>query len=438
MALGGGNFTFQNKVLPGSYINVVSAAAAIAQAQERGYTAMALPLNWGADDKIITITVEDFLKNSRKILGYAYAADEMKGLRDLFRNASVLYLYKLTSGGEKASCDLAEAVCCGTRGNDLKIVVTANVDVSGAYDVSTYLETTLVDVQTVTEMSELVANDFVAFKTDATLVETAGMNLAGGTNGTVDGASHQTFLDKIESFTNTNAIGAVTTDETVKSLYTAFTKRLRDNVGVKFQTVLYKNPSDYEGMVDVKNKVVNIREDESEASLVYWTTGAVASCAVNASNTNKIYDGEYEVEASYTQAELEQAIKAGEFTLHQVGSDIRVLKDINSLVTTTADKGEIFKSNQTIRVVDQIATDIARIFNTKYLGVTPNDADGRTGLWNDIVNHHQKLLRIRAIENFSSKDVAVEQGETKQSVVVTDNITVVNAMEQLYMTVTVS
>ncbi len=436
MALGGGNFTFQNKVLPGAYINVVSAASVSTEAQERGYTAMALPLNWGADDKIITITAADFLKNSRKILGYAYTADEMKGLRDLFLNASVLYLYKLTSGGEKASCELAEAVCCGARGNDLKIVVTANVDTEGAYDVSTYLETTLVDTQTVTETAELVANDFVVFKTDATLKETAGMNLTGGTNGTVDGASHQAFLDKIESFADINAIGLVSKEDTVKSLYIAFTKRLRDSVGVKFQMVLYNSASDYEGVVNVKNKVLD--SEESESSLVYWVTGVIAACAVNASNTNKIYNGEYEVEASYTQTELEQAIKKGEFTLHQVGSDIRVLKDINSLVTTTADKGEIFKSNQVIRVVDQIATDIARIFNNKYLGVAPNDADGRTGLWNDIVNHHQNLLRIRAIENFESKDVTVEQGETKQSVVVTDNITVVNAMEQLYMTVTVS
>ena len=434
MALGGGNFTLQNKVLPGSYINVVSAASVNTEAQERGYTAMALPLNWGADDKIITITAEDFLKNCRNTLGYAYTAEEMKGLRDLFRNASVLYLYKLTSGGEKASCDFAEAVCCGTRGNDIRITVTSNVDVSGAYDIKTYLETTLVDSQTVTKASELEDNDFVVFKKEATLTETAGMELSGGTNGTITGESHQAFLDKLENYTNINAIGAVTKEDTVKELYAAFTRRLRDSVGVKFQMVLYKSPSDYEGVYNVKTSV----EGDPEESLVYWVTGIAASCAINKSNTNKIYDGEYEVKADYTQAELENAVKAGEFVLHQVGSEIRVLDDINSLVTVTEDKGEIFKSNQTIRVVDQIATDIARIFNTRYLGVTPNDDDGRTGLWNDIVNHHNNLMRIRAIENFSSGDVTVEQGETKRSVVVSDNITVVNAMEQLYMTVTVS
>ena len=167
-------------------------------------------------------------------------------------------------------------------------------------------------------------------------------------------------------------------------------------------------------------------------------TGIVAGTAVNASATNKIYDGEYTVEVDYTQAQLEKAIKAGEFTLHQVGSDIRVLTDINSLVTTTANKGDIFKDNQTIRVCDQIATDIANLFVTKYLGVVPNDASGRTSLWADIVKHHEDLQDIRAIEDFSDEDVTVEQGDTKKSVVVTDTITVVNTMEKLYMTVYVA
>lgn len=434
MSLGGGNFTLQNKVLPGSYINVVSAASVISEAQERSYTAMALPLNWGADDKIMTITAEDFLKNSRNALGYDYTAPEMKGLRDLFKNASVLYLYKLTSGGEKASCDIAEALYCGTRGNDIRITVTNNVDVSGAFNVSTYLDSALVDTQTVTSTAELEDNDFVTFKDGTSLTATAGIQLSGGTNGTVDGASHQAFLDKIESYTYINAIGVVSKEETVKSLYTAFTKRLRDSVGVKFQTVIYNYPADYEGIVNVKNSV----DGADEESLVYWVTGVIAACAINKSNTNKIYDGEYVVKADYTQTELEQAIKAGEFTLHQVGADIRVLTDINSLVTVTEDKGEIFKSNQTIRVADQIVTDIARIFNTKYLGMTKNDADGHTGFWNDIVSYFKKLLRIRAIEDFSSTDVVVEHGGGKKSVVVTTIITVVNTMEQLYMTVTVS
>lgn len=135
---------------------------------------------------------------------------------------------------------------------------------------------------------------------------------------------------------------------------------------------------------------------------------------------------------------MKKAIKAGEFTLHKVGSDIRVLEDINTMVTTSDTRSDIFKDNQTVRVMDQIANDIAVLFNTKYLGIVPNDAAGRISLWSDIVKHHEQLQEIRAIENFSDSDVTVAQGDTKKSVVVSDAVTVVNAMNKLYMTVTVA
>ncbi|MBQ3565907.1 MAG: hypothetical protein IJA12_01890 [Oscillospiraceae bacterium] len=117
---------------------------------------------------------------------------------------------------------------------------------------------------------------------------------------------------------------------------------------------------------------------------------------------------------------------------------MRVLTDINSLVTISDTKGKVFKSNQTIRVIDQIANDIAVIFNDNYLGTVPNDSAGRSALWNDIVTHHDSLMTARAIQDFTSKDITVSQGEDATSVVVTDAVTPVCAMEKLYMTVTVS
>ena len=436
MALGGGTFLTQNKVLPGAYINFISVATASANMSDRGYAAMGLELDWGQEGKIFEVTNGDFQKNSMKIFGHSYADDAMKGLRDLFKNVTTLFAYRLNGGGAKAANTFATALYSGTRGNDIKIAVQANVDDNSKFDVQTWLDGVLMDTQTVAKAAELVANDYVAFKTDASLTVTAATALTGGTNGTSNAAAHQAFLDKVESYPAINAIGYVGTETAVKSLYAAFAKRMRDEVGVKFQAVIYQQAADYEGVINVKNKVLD--EGADEASMVYWTLGVAAGTAVNASATNKIYDGEFTVDVDYTQAQLESAIKAGEFTLHQVGSDVRVLTDINSLVTTTANKGDIFKDNQTIRVCDQIATDIANLFVTKYLGVVPNDASGRTSLWADIVKHHENMQSIRAIENFTDEDVAVDQGETKKSVVVTDNITVVNTMEKLYMTVYVA
>lgn len=436
MALGGGTFLTQNKVLPGTYINFISVATASATLGDRGFAAIGLELDWGQEGKIFEVTNGDFQKNSMKIFGHSFADAAMKGLRDLFKNVTTLYCYRLNGGGVKAANTFATALYSGTRGNDIKIAIQANVDDNSKFDVQTWIDGSMVDSQTVAKASDLVANAYVSFKTDAVLKVTAATTMTGGTNGTASAAAHQAFLDKIESYPAINAIGYVGTEVVIKNLYASFAKRMRDEVGVKFQVVLYAIAADYEGCINVKNKVLD--DGANEASMVYWTLGAAARTAVNASATNKIYDGEYTVEVDYTQAQLEAAIKAGEFTFHQVGDKVRVLSDINSLVTTTANKGDIFKDNQTVRVCDQIATDIANLFVTKYLGVVPNDASGRTSLWADIVKHHEDLQDIRAIEDFSDEDVTVEQGDTKKSVVVTDTVTVVNTMEKLYMTVYVA
>ncbi len=434
MALGGGSFITQNKELPGAYINFVSAASASAQLSDRGIVTMPLELDWGEEGTIFEITGEDFQKNSQKLLGYAYDSEKLKGLRDLFMGAKTMYAYRLNGGGEKASNAYASAKYSGVRGNDLKIVIQANADVENAFDVATYLGTVKVDSQTVTEAAALSDNDYVVFKKDASLEETAATPLTGGTNKAVDGTAHQAYLDLIEAYSY-NTMGVVTEDDVTKKLYIAFNKRLRDEMGIKFQLVLHRAQADYMGVINVANETSD--SGWSAASLVYWVTGAEAGCAVNKSCQNKKYDGEFSVDTNFTQNRLKQAVKNGEFILHNVNADIRVLEDINSMVTTTDDCGAVFKDNQTIRVIDQLGNDDAVLFNTKYLGVVPNNASGRVSLWSDLVKIRQQLQDLGAIENFSDSDVAVVQGDTKKSVVVTGSITVVNAMGKLYMTVTV-
>ena len=355
----------------------------------------------------------------------------MKGLRDLFMGARTLYAYRLNSGGEKATSIYATAKYSGTRGNDLKIVIQANVDEETKFDVSTYLDTTLVDIQTVSSSAELTDNEYVTFLGDAILELTASTPLTGGTNSTVDGASYQSYLDKIESYTY-NIMAVDTTEETIKKLYVAFVKRLREEFGIKFQLVVHNSSADYMGVINVKNKTMDI--GYSESSLVYWVAGAEAGCEVNKSCQNKKYDGEFTVDTNYTQNQLIEAIKAGEFVLHRVNADIRVLEDINSMVTTSEEQGDIFKENQVIRVIDQLGNDDAVLFNEKYLGAVPNDDAGRTALWSDLKQIREALQTLGAIENFDEENLTVEQGENKKSVVVTGVIEVVVAMGKLYMT----
>lgn len=436
MALGGGTWVTQNKILPGAYINVISVEKASVNLSDRGYVALPMELDWCPDETIFEVTQEDFQKDSLRIFGYDYTSDKLKGLRDLFKNATVLYAYKLNKGA-KASNDYATAKYSGTRGNDIKIVIAANIDESSKFDVTTYLGTTEVDSQIAVESAaDLVNNDFVDFKSDAELQAIAGVNLTGGTNGNaVTGTEHQAFLNKIESYIY-NTLGCLSTEETVKGLYSEFTKRMRDEVGAKIQLVAYNVDADYEGVISVTNKVLD--PGELESSLVYWVLGIEGGCAVNKSNSNKKYNGEFTINAEYTQTQLKNCIKEGKLVLHKVGDEIKVLSDINTLITYTKEKGQDFSSNQVMRVVDQIAIDDAILFNTKYLGEFPNDASGRISLWNDLCDIDKKLQKLRAIENFNTEDVTVEKGEIKKSVVVNQKVQPTVAMEQMYMTTVVA
>ncbi|MDX5710631.1 phage tail sheath family protein, partial [Clostridioides difficile] len=398
MALGGGTFVTQNKVLPGSYINFVSATRATSSLSDRGIVAMPLELDWGIDEEVFQVTSDDFEKYSTKYFGYDYTHEKLKGLRDLFKNIRLGYFYKLNKG-VKASCSIATARCSGIRGNDLKVIVTTNIDDNAKFDVVTLLDNKKVDTQIAKVITELQDNDYVTWKKEATLEATAGLTFTNGTNGeAVTGTEYQAFLDKIESY-SFNALGCLATTAEIKSLFVEFTKRMRDKVGAKFQTVLYKkNDADYEGVVSVENKIKDTGLLES--SLIYWTTGAIAGCDINKSNTNKRYDGEFDVDVNYTQIHLEEALKTGKFIFHKVGDEVHVLEDINTFVSFTDEKNDDFSSNQSVRVLDQIANDIATLFNTKYLGEVPNDKSGRISFWNDVVKHHEQLQNMRAIEDF--------------------------------------
>lgn len=435
--LGGGTFTSQNKVLPGAYINFVSAASSSATLSDRGYVAFPLQLDWGTDGEIFTVTVEDFQKNSLKIFGYPYTSAKLKGLRDLFLYAKTCYFYKL-NGGVKAANAYATAKYKGIRGNDLKTVIAVNADDNEKFDVATYLDTALVDIQIVATAADLVASDYVDPTKTATLAVTAGTTLAGGTNGeAVTGTDYQTFLTKIESY-SFNILGCLSSSAEVIALFAAFTKRMRNDVGVKFQTVVYQTAVNYEGVINLQNAITDITTDFPANSLVYWLSGIEAACVVNRDNTNKTYNGEFTVDVNYSQLALASGIQAGKLMFHKVGDTIRILNDINSLTAFTEDKNSDFSSNQVIRVLDQVGNDIASLFNTKYLGNIQNNKSGRISLWSDIVTYFNSLLAIGAIDEFEAADITVAQGTTKDSVVVDCPITPISAMKKLYMVITVN
>ena len=254
--------------------------------------------------------------------------------------------------------------------------------------------------------------------------------------GTDEALTATDALDALEAY-EFNILAAYTDTAEEASTYTSRVKSWREDSGKNCQAVVYNQASpEHEAIINLASTVTTAGAPAH--ALVAWVAGAEAGCAINASCTNMLYDGEYEVDVAKTQSELEDCLKNGKFVFHNVFGEVRTLEDINSLTKFTETKTEDFKYNQVIRVFDQIVNDVAKLFNTRYLGKVANNKSGREGLWGDIVKHHKELETLQAIENFESSMLKVEQGTTKRSVHVTDVISVAGTMSHLYLDMLIS
>ena len=422
----GGTFTTYNKVLPGAYINFVSKVRASSPLGERGIVALPLKLSWGKTGQIININAEDFQKKATELLGYHYLDPNLKPLREVFKYSKEVKLFRLGSG-DKASANIGNLTITakypGARGNAFAVKIVANLN--DTFSIITLLENREVYFETVNSILDLTTGDnpYLDYEGEGDLTVTAGLSLTGGTDNSVTNSEYTKFLElvEVESF---NVLACDSTDDTVKGLFESFTKRLRDDEGVKFVTVLHDySKADYEGVISVKN----------EPEFLYWIAGATAGAEVNESLTNKVYNGGYTTSQKFTTTELKNSVQAGEFALYDDGQGLRVLKDINSFTSFENNKNSDFSHNQVIRVLDSLANDIAGVFNNQFLGKQQNDATGRDIFKSEIINYVQTLQSLGAVENFSAADVAVKKGTEKGDVVVDLSVQPVSAMDKLYM-----
>ena len=448
MAFGGGTFVTQNKKLPGAYINVVSTPRATATVSDRGVAAIMLPLTAQNAGKVISLTAMEYLQDADKFLGENLPQTTIDALDELFCHAVSAYVYNNYYGdGAKAVATITLNGTTTTGGTISITGGTTTVSTLGDINVGSNTLENLFTIKVNGESKAWTASDVIPANAtieltainsgalqagDKTALEGSGFTVVDGTS-TIPQQTMGQQLKALEPY-DFNCIACYTDEGDEVDDFCSQIELWRDTVGKKCVGVVYNQEDpDYEGIINVVNSVSD--STAPDYALVAWVTGVQSGCEVNASVQNTKYDGKWDVVCDKSQTELEDCLNAGQFVFHLAYGDVVVLDDINSLVTTTVDKGDDFKSNQTIRVVDQIANDIAKLFCTKYLGKIPNDADGRVSLWGDIVKHHQQLNDIRAITDFESEDVVVSQGDTRKDVYVEDSITPVNAMSKLYMVI---
>ncbi|RJX40060.1 phage tail sheath protein [Paenibacillus pinisoli] len=437
--MAGGTWVDQNKVRPGVYINFKSAPKPLGALGESGITSMALTLPWGAPKEVMAIEAGDDI---RARLGVDLTDSSVLLLREALKQAKTVLLYRLNSG-TKSSATIgsltATAKYGGTLGNDLNIVIQKNVDDENLFDVYTILRGAEVDKQTAADAAGLKNNSYVDFSGIGSLTATAGAALEGGTDGTVTNQDHMEYMTAIELH-DLNTIAYTGTDVALKGVYTAFVRRLRETEGKKLQLVLENDvAADYEGVISVKNGVVlSDGTTLTAAQATAWVAAATAAAPVNQSLTYSAYDGAVDASPRYTNTQIVAALQAGEFVFTSNQGRAVVEQDINTLTSFTPDKGKAFGKNRVIRVLDTIANDVQRIFESFYIGKVGNNADGRALLGAEIINYLQTLQGLNAIDEFDSQsDISVAEGRDSDSVVVTLHIKPVDAVEKIYISVEV-
>lgn len=438
--MAGGTWEAQNKVRPGAYINFRSEGVQGIEFGERGTVALPLVLPWGQEQEVLTINSAD-INSLFPLLGFALVDPELLLLKETFKGARTVLLYRVNSG-TKATATIGEQLTVtarysGTRGNDITIVVQQNIVDETKYDVKTLIDGREHDVQVAGDIEELEDNDFVQFGGSGSFTATAGTALEGGANGDATSVEYAEFLSKVEAY-SMNVICYPGTDEGIKELFKNFTIRLRDEEGIKIQCVLEDVQADYEGSISVLNGVIlNDGTELAAEKAVAFVAGASAGSRINQSLTYSRYPGAVGVNERLSHSEIVSALQDGQIVFVPRDNGVVIEQDINTLVTFTPEKNKIFSKNRPLRTLDQLNNDVRRLIEDRYLGKVSNNEEGRSLVKNDILKQLQVYEALSALTNVRQEDVEVSIGNEIDAVVATIAAQPVDSMEKFYIEVVV-
>lgn len=445
--MAGGTWTAQNKVRPGVYIRFQSKQELGFTIGSRGTVAICEPLSWGPVGVLTEIRAGD---DPTPYIGYPMTAPQAKFLQQIFLGsnrtdgASRVLLYRPTAtSSAQASAEIAPLTVTakypGVRGNDITVAIVADPDNEDSFFVNTIVDGTIVDQQSAETADTLTANDWVTFSGTGALTANAGTPLTSGADGTVAATAYSTFLTALEPY-RFDILIYDGSDAATLSAMSSFVQRMCEDNGQYCQLVAsFTTGPDTKYDIDVQTgAVLNDGTTLTKQQMCWWVGGVEAGAQVNESLTYAVHPEAVAPSPVMTGAQIETALQSGQLVLSADFDVVHIEQDINSLTTFTLDNGEVFHKNRTMRVCNAIANDIYQQFSTNYLGVINNNDIGRGLFKQAVVKYLNDLQAQQAIQNFTADDVEVLPGDDIDSIVVNLAIQVVDAIEKIYLTVTVS
>lgn len=445
--MAGGTWTTQNKVRPGVYIRFTTNRALGLTVGERGVVTICEPMSWGPVGEVMTVANGD---DMTPYTGYDITNEKNRFLREIFRGTNrtspptTLYLYRpAATSSAKATVTTgtltATAKYPGVRGNDITIVVTEDVDNEGSFFVSTVVDGEIQDQQSAETVADLVPNDWVDWSGTGALTATVGAPLTSGADGTVAASAYSDYLEAIEPY-KFDVIIYDGSDSTVQDSMVGFVNRLADENGQYTQLVAANlTAPDSRFVINVMSGVTLADGTTlTPQQVTWWAGGATAGAQFNESLTYATYPTAVAVSPLLTNNQIISALQSGQFILVADFDEVHVEQDIDSLTTYTTDIGVVYKKNRIIRLCNTIANDTYQQFSQNYIGAVNNNDAGRARFKAAIVGYLYQIQDAEGIQNFDPEDVEVLPGIDIDAIVVNVAFYAVDAVEKIYMTVSVS
>lgn len=454
----------ENKSRPGVYQRHVNSGASAPVGSQDGICAIPIQASWGPLGKVLTNSNAGDLTRNYGIgtYGAGYTVPAAAAMFD--GGASVVYTYRLGTGGKQATLSLAEGLTATAKyPGTLKISlsVQSKIGDSTKKQLRVYAETTLVEsfdfvADSANEGANLVAatanSAYITVTGEAATVPTlavASGALTGGENPTVANSDYSAAFSAFENrYYNVIALD-VNDDEsmTLSLLLQAYLENAYKLGKMAIAVVGEKSTVAFETRLSHAAafndcKVVCLgggfkagSEDKDGVMAICYTAGVIASTPSNQGIVHTVINGATELCENLTFAQYEQAIEAGMLLL-SMSSDGTIWYDsgINTLVTPevgTQDDG--WKKIRRVKVRFELIDRLDRALSPK-VGKVSADSDGIA----DIIQTAQRVLdqmantegKLMAGATFTEDASNPYSGDSAWFIIQADDI---DSLEKIYL-----
>ena len=195
------------------------------------------------------------------------------------------------------------------------------------------------------------------------------------------------------------------TEEEIADIASWVKSRRLDHHMVK--AVLPNCPADHEGIVNFTATGMKVGSEEiTTAAYCSRIAGLIAGTPMTISCTYAPLPELTDLDR-FSEEELGKRVDKGELVLVHDGEKVKIGRAVNSLVTTTQDKGEAFQKIKILEAVDMIETDIRRTVEDSYIGKYANSYDNKC-LLIMAVKGYLEALELDGILQADSSSVEID------------------------------